>query len=80
MVLLFRRLLHVLSLGENKNHEEKIKILEQFSHIKKEGCNCGEGRWQSVFILLLLLIIWRLLVGLLVHFLPITLSQLCSFL
>lgn len=39
MVLLFRRLLHVLSLGENKriNHEEKLKILWQFSHIKKRG-------------------------------------------
>lgn len=42
MVLLFRRLLHVLSLGENetkrkKKHEEKLRILEQFSHIKKRG-------------------------------------------
>lgn len=73
----------VLKRTKKENHEGKKKNqnpVTVLTYLKKEGCRCGERWWRSVFILLLLLIIRRLLVGSLIHFLSVALSQLCSLL
>lgn len=82
MVLLFRRLLHVLSLREEqKNDEEEEWNSVDSSHIlKRESVTAMAVWWRSVLVLLLLLNIRRLFVALLVHVLPVALGQLRSFL